>query len=272
MVRQGLASRRVTDHVSKILVLVPFPLSADQLALRERQLDAAPLPEGVVVEFKSTKAAPSNYVSHHDYVLADLSLLEAGLEAQADGFDAVCIDTVSDSGLNALRSMLDIPVVGPGHCMYAIACMLGRRFGIVTMWEQWFPLYERVLAEIGLADRCAGIRSIDVNPDNRELLAGKDHVAPLLVEAAEKLVVDDGADVICLGSRTMHEAHGYLQEHLSVPVINPGPLSYFVADAMVALGLTHSRRAYPRPHVPKPRVVTSMLEAAARAETESEPG
>ena len=101
-------------------MLAPFPLSDEQLALRERQLDAAPLPEGVVVHFKPTKAAPANYVSHHDYVLADMSLLESGLQAQADGYDAVCIDTVSDSGVSALRSMLDIPVVGPGRSMYAM--------------------------------------------------------------------------------------------------------------------------------------------------------
>jgi allantoin racemase len=151
--------------------------------------------------------------------------------------------------------------------MYAIACMLGRRFGIVTMWEQWFPLYERVLIDLGLGDRLAGIRSIDVTPDNRNLLAGKDHALPLLVEAAEALVEHDGADVICLGSTTMHEAHKYLQERLEVPVVNPGPLSYFVAEALVALRLTQSRRAYPSPQVAKPDVIRAMLDAAASAES-----
>lgn len=253
----------------KILVLAPFPLTPEQLAHRERQLDAAPLPDGVVVDFKPTKAAPANYVSHHDYVLADLVLLESGLEAQADGYDAVCIDTVSDSGVNALRSMLDIPVIGPGRSMYTIALMLGRRFGIVTMWQQWLPLYERVLTELGLTDRCAGIRSIDVTPDNRTLLAGKQDALPLLVEAGEALVVKDRADVVCLGSTTMHDAHDHLRRQLPVPVLNPGPLSYFIAEALVALGLTHSRRAYPRPQVPKPAVITAMLDAAAVAESPS---
>jgi allantoin racemase len=252
--------------MTRILVLAPFPLNDEQLALRRKQLDAAPLPEGVVVEFKPTKAAPANYVSHHDYVLADVSLFESGLQAQADGYDAVCIDTVSDSGVAALRSLLDIPVVGPGCSQYIMACMLGRRFGIVTMWKQWFPLYEKVLADIGLADRCAGIRSIDVTPDNRTLLAGKDHALPLLLEAARALVEEDGADVICLGSTTMHEAHEHLQQNLDVPVINPGPLSYFIAEALADLGLSHSRAAYPSPQVAKPTMVHAMLDGAAGAE------
>jgi hypothetical protein len=79
----------VTDRASRILVLAPFPLSPEELALREAQLDAAPLPAGVVVHFKPTKSAPANYVSQHDYLLADLSLLVAGLQAVADGYDAV---------------------------------------------------------------------------------------------------------------------------------------------------------------------------------------
>lgn len=256
--------------MTKILVLAPFPLTPDELALRENQLKYAPLPDGVEVHFKPTKAAPANYVSHHDYVFADLSLLESGLDAQADGYDAVCIDTVSDSGVSALRSMLDIPVVGPGGAMYALACSLGRRFGIVTMWEQWFPLYERVLADIGLTDRCAGIRSIDVTPDNRTLLAGKDNALPLLLDASEKLIDEDGADVICLGSTTMHEAHRFLQEQLPVPIVNPGPLSYLLAESFVALGLAQSRRAYPSPQVPKADVIRAMLDAAALTEGASE--
>ena len=40
-------------------------------------------------------------------------MFEAGLSAEDDGYDAVCIDTMSDSGVNALRSVLDIPVIAP---------------------------------------------------------------------------------------------------------------------------------------------------------------
>ncbi|MGJ3558568.1 aspartate/glutamate racemase family protein [Streptomyces sp. INA 01156] len=56
----------------------------------------------------------------------------------------------------------------------------------------------------------------------QNLLGGKeDEVFPLLRDAALKLVAA-GADAICLGSTTMHQAVGYLKEHLPVPVIDPG--------------------------------------------------
>lgn len=250
----------------RVLVLVPFPMSSEQLDLRRAQADAAELPPDLELDYRPVRAAPSSYVSHHDYVLADMSLFEAGLDAQAEGYDAVCIDTVSDSGVAALRSMLDIPVIAAGRTMFLTALMLGRTFGIVTMWEDWFGLYERTLKDLRMVDRCAGMRAAGVKPDNRNLLGGKDEVLPLLLDAATKLIEMDGADVILLGSTTMHEAHGFLSARLPVPVINGGPLSYQIAEAMTALGLTHSRRAYPRPKVAKPEMIRAMMRAAAEVD------
>lgn len=252
-----------------VLVLVPFPMTAEQLDLRRAQADAAELPADIRLDYRPVLAAPSSYVSHHDYVLADMSLFAAGLDAEAEGYDAVCVDTVSDSGVAALRSMLDIPVIAAGRSMFLTALMLGRTFGIVTMWEDWFGLYERTLKDLQMTDRCAGMRAAGVKPDNRNLLGGKDEVLPRLLDAATKLVEIDGADVILLGSTTMHEAHGYLAGRLPVPVINGGPLSYQIAEAMTALGLTHSRKAYPEPHVAKPAMIEAMMQAAAETEAES---
>ena len=47
-------------------------------------------------------------------MLLDMSDFEAGLEAKRQGQDAVCIDTVSDSGRYVQRSPVAIPVVGKG--------------------------------------------------------------------------------------------------------------------------------------------------------------
>jgi len=257
----------MTAATRKVLVLVPFPMTSDQLAKREAQQEAVDLPSSIEFHYRSTRAAPSNYVSAHDYVLADITLLEAGMRAQEDGYDAVCIDTVSDSGVAALRSLLTIPVIGPGSAMFLTALMLGRRFGVLSMWKRWFGLYERTLRELAIEDRCAGIRSIDTRPDSRNLFEGKEHdVLPRLHAVGLELIEEDGADVICLGSTTMHQAHAYLRERLPVPVLNPGPLSYLAAEAMLALDLTHSRLAYPEPLVAKREMISAMLTAAAHTE------
>src|SRR3546814_10581743 len=192
--------------------------------------------------FRSVDIAPANYVSQQDALLADVGILEAGLTAQTDGYDAVCIDTVSDSGMAALRSLLDIPVIGPGRHAMLTALMLGDRFSIVCMWDRWRPLYAKTLAELGLEGKCASIRAADLQPNNQEQIGGReDEVFPVLLEVAARCVAEDRADVIVLGSTTMHEAHAFLAERLPVPVINPGPLSYRLADAAIRLGPGHSK-------------------------------
>lgn len=102
-------------------------------------------------------------------------------------------------------------------------------------------------------------------PDLANLLGGKEDVVFPKLRQKGLRCVEDGAEVICLGSTTMHDAHPYLTENLPVPVINPGPLSYKLAEAMLSLGLSQSRRPYPAPHVRKPDMVRAMLRAAWKA-------
>jgi Asp/Glu/hydantoin racemase len=71
--------------------------------------------------------------------------------------------------------------------------------------------------------------------------------------------------VLILGSTTMHQAHGWLAQRLPVPVINPGPLSYKMAEAALALGLCHSRAGYPAPMAPRLDMLQAMLDAARTA-------
>ena len=252
--------------MKKILTIVPFAMSPENLALRRQQLEGLQFGPDLHFEYRSVKAGPVNYSSHHDFVLADASIFEAGCRAQQEGFAAVCIDTMSDSGVAALRSVLDIPVFGPGKVSMLSALMLGDRFSILTMASRWKPLYKKALDELGMHHKCASVRAIEVSPDNQALLSGKEEeVFPLLEAAAMKAIEIDGADVIILGSTTMHQAHAHLQARLPVPVINPGPLSYKIAESMLALGHTHSRSAYPRPMHPRLDMLTAMMDAAKAA-------
>jgi Asp/Glu/hydantoin racemase len=249
--------------MEKILVIVPFAMSADNLLLRQQQLAGLQFGPELVFDYRCVKAGPVNYSSHHDFVLADASIFEAGCRAQDEGYAAVCIDTMSDSGVAALRSVLDIPVFGPGKVSMLTALMLGDRFSILTMASRWKPLYKKALDELGLHHKCASVRAIEVPPDNQGLLSGKEDAVFPLLEAAARLAIEvDGAEVLILGSTTMHQAHAYLEARLPVPVINPGPLSYKMAEAALGLGLRQSRQAYPKPLHPRLDMLEAMMTAA----------
>jgi allantoin racemase len=252
--------------VWKVLVIVPFAFGEGGLANRRAQMQAVKLGPEIDFEFRGVKAGPALFDSYHDLAMADVALFEAGKNAQEEGYDAVCIDTMSDSGMNALRSILDIPVIAPGHSSYLVAMMIGSRFSVLTQWDPWIALYKKGLREYGLESFCASIRSINTPPDVENLLGGKEEVVfPRLRDAALRCVEEDGADVICMGSTTMHQAVPYLQQLLPVPVINPGPLSYKLAELALGLSLTHSRRAYPKPREPRLDLLGAMLDGAASA-------
>ncbi len=97
----------------RVLVIVPFPMSEENRAQRREQLISVALGPDINFEFESVRVAPRNYVSAADMTIAEFGVYEAGISAQERGFHAVCIDTMSDSGMAALRSEVDIPVIGP---------------------------------------------------------------------------------------------------------------------------------------------------------------
>jgi allantoin racemase len=247
----------------RVKIIVPLPLDEKGVENRRAQLPDASIRPGFEVEFVAVKNGAALGDSYYDAMLMDMFVFEAGLKAEEEGYDAVCIDTVSDSGMYALRSRLSIPVFGPGQISFHLAGILGQRFSIVTMWEQWFHLYKKALNEYGLWNQVASIRHIDTRPDVSELLAGKEEIIfEKLEKESLKAIEEDGADVIVLGSTTMHQSHDYLRERLPVPVINPGLVAYKMCETLLELGLSHSKRAFPPPEVPKDDEIFNRLVAA----------
>jgi allantoin racemase len=252
----------------KVVVLVPFALDAEGMQNRKDQLNAVTLGPDIQFDFRPVKAGPDLYDSHHDMSMADISMFEAGCTAQADGYDALCIDTMSDSGQNALRSVLDIPVISPGRTTFGLMLTLGNKFGVVTQWDPWKKLYTKTAAEMGLQDHLVGVESINTPPDVRNLLGGKEEVVfPKLLAAGLRLV-DKGAEAIVLGSTTMHQSAKFLAENLPVPLLNPGPVTYKMAELMLSLKLTHSHVAYPKPNKEKLGMLHAMMDGAARYEAD----
>jgi allantoin racemase len=251
--------------MAKILVIVPFALDAEGLQRRRQQLAAVKLDPESEFHYRAVKAGPTSFMSPHDWALMDLAIFEAGCSAQEEGYDAVCIDTMSDSGMAALRSVLDIPVVSPGRASMLFALTLGSRFSVLAQWKPSIVRYRKAIPEWGLTPHCASVRSFDIEPSFDTLMDGKEEeVFPLMLQTCMRCVEEDGADVVILGSTTMHQAAQWLESRLPVPLVNPGPLTYKLAETMLALRLTHSRACYPKPLVPKLPMVRAMLEAAAR--------
>ena len=101
----------------------------------------------------------------------------------------------------------------------------------------------------GLDPFVADVRAVDVPV--LELRDRAEEVLDTLEEEARR-AMDAGADALVLGCMTMGflDAAKDLQERVGIPVVNPVLTALRTAESTVALGLSHSRRAYPVPRKP----------------------
>jgi allantoin racemase len=227
--------------MTRILLLSRAPTEAhwrDALGARASLVQRAPV------------GAPAFLDSAQDWALADLAMLAAGQGAQADGFDAVCVGEVGDFGAAALRSVLTVPVVAAGRCAMLHALTLGARVGLVAPADQVHRL-RKLTAEYGLAAQCPVLRAYDPHGG-----AGASY------EAARAAIERDGADVLCLAASAADVAR--VAAALPAPVVEPVAVALAWAETLLALGLTHSRKAWPAPQTPKPDLVARLAQAARR--------
>jgi allantoin racemase len=246
----------------RIKYIIPFPFDEAGVQARASQIPEDLLGPDVKLEFVPVRNSCFLLDSYYESILFDAYIAEAGLQAEEEGFDAVVMDTVSDSGLQVLRSRLSIPVIGPGQTAFHLAGLLGQRFSVVTMWDTWRFFYRKLFKEYGLNDIVASVRAVNIPPDVEQLFAGKEEeMYQRLTDEALKAIAEDGADVIVLGSTTMHQAAAYMAEHLPCPVINPGPAAVAVAETVVRLGLSHSKVAFPTPGTLQDEKLFSLIGA-----------
>ncbi len=147
--------------------------------------------------------------------------------------DAAVIAAFGDPGLMGARELFDIPVVGMAEAAMLTACMLGRRFAIVTFARALGPWYEECVEMHGLAGRCAGIRMLDEGfSDVADVQEEKE---ALIVELARRAVVEDEADVVILGGAPLAGLAAKVATRIPVPVVDQMGAALKQAEALVAL-------------------------------------
>jgi Asp/Glu/hydantoin racemase len=177
-------------------------------------------------------------VTRADWLAAGPATL-AALAQHRGQYDAAVIACFGDPGLDAAKELLDVPVLGISEAAFHAACMLGRRFGVVSFTAALRPMFEDCLAHHGLEARCAGFRmgppfSGDpgtVAEDRLDLLAA------LCAESAEQ----DGAECVILAGGPLAGLAPRLQPRVTVPLIDGTQAAVRLAEAMAGLMPRHPR-------------------------------
>lgn len=147
--------------------------------------------------------------------------------------DAAIIAAFGDPGLLGARELFDIPVVGLAEAAMLSACMLGRRFAIVTFARALGPWYEDCVEMHGLSGRCAGIRMLDGS--FKSVSDVQEEKEDLLVELANRAVAENEADVVILAGAPLAGLAEKVAARIPVPVVDQVAAAVKMAEALVSL-------------------------------------
>jgi allantoin racemase len=206
------------------------------------RLAAAP---GTTIDARTSGMGPASIEGYYDEALSVPGLLAELAAAEREGADAAVIACFDDTGLDAARAMLTIPVLGICEAAVTTAGFLARRFSVVTTLERSRVPVEDLCARYGMGGR-ARVRAADIpvlsledpNSGARERLRAQ-------IAAA---IEQDRAEAIVLGCAGMADLARALQNEFGLPVIDGVGAAVKQAEGLVALGLrTAKRGSYANP-------------------------
>lgn len=158
--------------------------------------------------------------------------LEMLAEAPAS-IDAAIIAAFGDPGLFGARELFSFPIVGLAEAAMLTACMVGRKFAIVTFSRTLSPWYRECVAMHGLDARCAGIRALDESFQSISNVQAEKEEA--LVRLANTAVEQDEADVVILSGAPLSGLAEKVRDRISVPVIDPVAAAVRQAETLAVL-------------------------------------
>ena len=247
-------------------VLDRFPHYAEAIHSHARERCAA----GTLLEVRGVPDILTDTSALHYRALDFLNtraLIESALRAERVGFDAIAVGCFLDPVLDELKELLDIPVLGLGESAMHLACMLGRRFAVLSHTATFnIEFHKNLIEKYGLGKHAGPLVSFELSFEELEAgLHGNPTACLDRIRQAGRQAVAQGAKVILLGCGLMNLAgiRNGLTEIDGVPVMDISGTLLKMTEAMVVLrrtsGLRISRKGY------YARPPESTIEIVARA-------
>lgn len=158
----------------------------------------------------------------------------------AAGVDAVVMGVSMDSGLHAVRELLDVPVVGMAEAALVTACQLGGRIGCLTLGPRLLPLYRELTVRHGFAARVAAWRALDLPAAYGPTLDARSVEA--VAQGCRQLVDEDGAEVVVLCAAVLAGCAARVRDAVPVPVIDAIDAATRQALLLAALAAPAARK------------------------------
>lgn len=145
--------------------------------------------------------------------------------------DAYVIACFGDPGLEDVRVIVDVPVLGIAQAAMHAAALTAGTFSVVTSTSATVPR-GRELGHAYTPSACLGVYASDI-PVLR-IDSDPTTIEPI-GDLCEKALADDGSRAIVLGCAAMARFAGPLTARLGVPVVDGVVAATVLAEALVAL-------------------------------------
>ena len=153
-------------------------------------------------------------------------VLDNGLRAEREGYDAFLIGNVFEPGLHALREVLNIPVLGLLECSVHLASLMGASFSIVNVNPKFRRRVTENVAAAGLSGRLISVD--DMRVERGQVLdrafedeGVRERVIRQFTEAA-RAGINQGAETIIPAGGIVMTILAFASVHQvdNVPVVN----------------------------------------------------
>ncbi len=158
-------------------------------------------------------------------------IIKKALELHSS-YDGIIVNCCLDPGVQAIRSVIARPVVGPCQASLALASVIGGKIGIVTVSKTAPPIFEELVLKYRMENRVVSIRGIDLSVP--EIEDDKERTTALLREEINKAIAD-GANVIILGCTGLAGFAEEVQKFFEVPVLDPVACTVKLMEDIVEL-------------------------------------
>jgi len=221
--------------------------------------------QGTEIEIHPVKR--SSFIIEASYLemLNNAQVIEGIIEAEEKGFDAAVIGCANDPGLQQARQAVDIPVIGVTESSMLLACMLGHKFGVITVMDRLVPVCDRNIRNYGLDSRATTpVRVFNLGKDVMQgminMILTPDTINPQFEDLCLACIAD-GAEVIIPACVALSPAASLLNyttvRKTGVPVMDVTQVAVKMAELQVELkrsvGLGKSQRNWYRSLKPENR-------------------
>lgn len=229
----------------KILVLNPNTTASmtETIAVAAR----AAAGHGTTVVARTSAMGPVSIEGYYDEAFAVPGVVTTAVEAEKAGFSALIVACFDDTGVEAARCRVGIPVIGICEAALLTLSPLAKRIAVVTTLSRAIVPMTELVHRYGFADRVT-VYACDV-----PVLALEDPAsgASDRIEAEIQRALDAGAEAIALGCAGMADLADRLQAKFGVPVVDGVSAAVTVAEGLTRLGRRTSKKGTYAPALAK---------------------